>query len=589
MQTTPLQIGKYEVIKPLRQGGMGILYLARDPRLDRSVVIKMIRADVDSAELRERFQQEAQAASRMRHPNIITIFDYGEFEAQPYVVMEYIEGESLAALIAKEVPLSFERKLRMMEDVCTGMAHVHDANMVHRDLKPDNLMVDGDRGRVKILDFGIARSMEAGPCGFTSGIGTPSYMAPEQITTGTVDRRSDIFAMGAILYELLTSRRAFNGSTSAEIVNKILHEQPLRIEQLSTEVDARVIAIVTKALAKAPADRYQTADDFRAALQSVRSAAHETQVSSSRQLLVAAGVSALLIAGHGILPESGIGDTLFRLPFVSNAVTSVRCAIGYVEACIIPGVDYESDEALYQEACDRGSLMGCYNLAVLYDSDDRLLQDPARAVPLYKKACDGGIFAACNNLGVLHANGDGGLAKDTARAVVLYQQACDGGNAIACTNLGVYHYDGEGGSAKEAPRAAALHQKSCDGGSAMGCYNLGVLYANGADGVAKDVARAVALYQQACDGGFAEGCFNLGILCEDGDPSFAKDLIRAVGLYAKACDGGVSEACNNLGLLHANGGIGVTKDLTRAAALFRQACEGSSANGCGNLALYKRD
>jgi serine/threonine protein kinase len=266
VMTTPPTIGKYEVVERLRHGGMGTLYLGRDPDLDRSVAIKVIRADIDSAAVRVLFEREARAVARLRHPNIVTVFDYGQFQGQPYLVMEYIEGESLRELIAREHPLPTAEKMRLMDEICAGVGRAHHAQLVHRDLKPENIMIDRENHVAKILDFGIARSLETQRA-FTHGIGTLSYMAPEQLRTGEVDVRTDIFALGAIFYELLSYRQAFPGATEAIVLRKILDESPVPLAELDPSLDPALVQIVTWALAKAPADRYQNIDALRSDLQ----------------------------------------------------------------------------------------------------------------------------------------------------------------------------------------------------------------------------------------------------------------------------------------------------------------------------------
>jgi WD40 repeat protein len=196
----------------------------------------------------------------------VTIYDYGEFEGQPYLAMEYIEGESLADLIARRAPLSLADKLQLIDEVCAGMACVQRADLVHRDLKPDNIMVDGEYGPVKILDFGIARSLETGLSRFTQGIGTPCYMSPEQVTSGRVDQRSDIFAIGSVFYELLTYQRAFDGDTHIAIINKIAREEPVSITTLCPGLDPKIEPIVKRALSKEPTARYPNVQSFRADL-----------------------------------------------------------------------------------------------------------------------------------------------------------------------------------------------------------------------------------------------------------------------------------------------------------------------------------
>src|SRR5215218_2596763 len=156
-----MQIGPYEVVRPLGKGGMGSVFVARDPAIDRLVAIKLLRDGIDSPELRERFKREARSAGRLRHPNIVTIFHVGEFEARPFIVMEYIPGETLAEIIKQQSPLTIGRKIRIIEEMCRGLAYAHKAGIVHRDVKPLNILVDTE-GSVKILDFGIARIGEQG-------------------------------------------------------------------------------------------------------------------------------------------------------------------------------------------------------------------------------------------------------------------------------------------------------------------------------------------------------------------------------------------------------------------------------------------
>jgi eukaryotic-like serine/threonine-protein kinase len=215
VSATPTAIGKYQVVERVGQGGMGTLYLARDPALDRLVAIKVLSADYTNDELRARFSREARSVSRLSHPNIVTIFEYGDFAGQPYIAMEYIAGESVAELISRRAPVPLHSKLQMMEDLCAGMAYAHRAKIVHRDIKPPNLMISAGSGRIKILDFGIARSLESGSTRTTQVLGTPSYMSPEQAKGQSVDYRGDVFAIGAVFYELLAYRGGNCRSASA--------------------------------------------------------------------------------------------------------------------------------------------------------------------------------------------------------------------------------------------------------------------------------------------------------------------------------------------------------------------------------------
>jgi predicted Ser/Thr protein kinase len=263
-------IGRYHVVDRLAEGGMGTVYLARDPSLDRLVVIKVLRGGLDDTELRERFSREARSISRLRHPNIVTIFEYGDFEGQPFIAMEYVAGETLAEVIKRRAPITLARKLQMMEELCAGMSYAHRARIVHRDLKPLNIMVDSDSGLIKILDFGIARSMEASLTSFTAIIGTPSYMSPEQAQGVRVDHRSDIFSIGVLFFELVSYRRAFNGDSHIAILHKILNEPPPALDQLVPDVPAALVRIIDKALEKDREKRYQDLDAMRSDIAAAR-------------------------------------------------------------------------------------------------------------------------------------------------------------------------------------------------------------------------------------------------------------------------------------------------------------------------------
>jgi serine/threonine protein kinase len=279
MYQQPTRISRYEIKTLIGAGGMGSLYLARDtnPNTNRLVALKLLNATLDSAELRERFGREARALAALNHPSIVDIYDSGEFRGSPYIVMEYVRGETLAESIKRRAHMSLTHKLKLMSELCSGLAHAHEAGIVHRDIKPANLMVD-QHGRLKILDFGIARMHEAsmtriGGIQMTQvnmRIGTPGYMSPEQIEGGDIDRRSDIFAVGAVFYELLAFREAFSGSNTRQIETKVLESQPVPLLSIVQDLSPEIQAIIDKALAKDPRDRYQDATALEEALERQR-------------------------------------------------------------------------------------------------------------------------------------------------------------------------------------------------------------------------------------------------------------------------------------------------------------------------------
>ncbi len=248
-------IGRYEILRPIGAGGMGVLWLARDPMIDRQVAIKLMREGVESETSRKRFLREARSAGRLHHPNIVAIFDVGEHEGQPFIAMQYIEGATLADIVSKQPTLPLTRKLRWIEELCTGLQYAHDAGIVHRDIKPANVMV-GDDGVVRVLDFGIAR---LGPPGLTQGnlIGTLNYMAPEQLEGLPIDARADIFALGALFYEVLSYQLAFSGGIEEGVLAKILYREPEPLDWIVPDIDPELVAIVSRCLAKQPDARYE--------------------------------------------------------------------------------------------------------------------------------------------------------------------------------------------------------------------------------------------------------------------------------------------------------------------------------------------
>jgi serine/threonine-protein kinase len=236
----PEAIGKYTIERFIESGGMGDVYLARDPALDRPVAIKFLREGFDNQEMRERFEREARAAGRLSHPNIVTIYEFGIFESRPFIAMEFVRGEPLSKLVRRRESIPLVRKLEMMEGLCSGLAHAHKTGLVHRDIKPANLMVDLDGGGpLKILDFGIVRMAGSGLTSHGVLVGTINYMSPEQITgRGTIDHRSDVFAVGAVLHEIFTYQRAFPGEMT-DVLYKIVHAQPESAATLCTPSRSR--------------------------------------------------------------------------------------------------------------------------------------------------------------------------------------------------------------------------------------------------------------------------------------------------------------------------------------------------------------
>jgi hypothetical protein len=266
------KLGKYEIKRTLGRGAMGIVYEGWDPSIQRPVAIKTVPlSDVDDAETQEqiaRFRREAQAAGRLTHPNIVSVYDYGETADIAYIVMEYVEGPTLKSLMEKQERFSLPDILRVMQDLLAGLEFSHERGVVHRDIKPANLMLTSDdrtKSRTKIADFGIARIESSSMTQAGTMLGTPTYMSPEQFMAEPVDARTDIYSSGVLLYQLLTGERPFEGGLSA-IMHKVLHTEPPAPSRISVTSPPAMDAVVKKAMAKRPDDRFGTAAAFSEAL-----------------------------------------------------------------------------------------------------------------------------------------------------------------------------------------------------------------------------------------------------------------------------------------------------------------------------------
>ncbi len=265
------KIGKYDIVREMGRGAMGIVYEGTDPYIGRRVAIKTIRFDVltqpaEQDEAQKRFMREARSAGILSHPNIVTIYDVGEDRGLTYIAMEYIDGESLESMIAARRRLTLDDIVALIVQLGDGLDYAHRNGIVHRDIKPANILVDRE-GRPRIVDFGIARISSSSLTQTNQVLGTPYYMAPEQIAGKAVDHRADLYALGTILYELLTFEKPFPGDNVTTVIYKIMNEPPPRIRDAAKNLPQGLDHVTAKALAKDPGRRYQSgrelAEDLR--------------------------------------------------------------------------------------------------------------------------------------------------------------------------------------------------------------------------------------------------------------------------------------------------------------------------------------
>ena len=262
--TSQTIIGRYEVVATLGQGAMGTVYKAVDPLIERTVAIKTINLNLskeERAEFEERFYREAKSAGRLNHSNIVTIYDVGETDDIAYIAMEYLDGESLREMLDSGVVLPVDMIGKIAARIAGALDYAHENHVVHRDIKPANIMITPGRD-VKIMDFGIAQIPTGSRTQLGTVLGSPKYMAPEQVAGQATDGRTDIFALGVVLYEMLTGTTPFNGDNLSAIMYKVLNEDPAPPSTVNPRVPPFFDRIVSRALAKRPQDRYQTAGEF---------------------------------------------------------------------------------------------------------------------------------------------------------------------------------------------------------------------------------------------------------------------------------------------------------------------------------------
>src|SRR5258708_10488163 len=270
------RFGRYQILTELGRGAMGVVYKARDPKINRVVAIKTIslagQPEEQERDYRERFIREAEAAGRLSHPGIVTIFDVGEEPETraPYIVMEYVGGQSLEKLLSRgDHKLSVERALRLTLELAEALDCAHGQGVVHRDLKPANILLTED-GRAKIADFGVAKLNLANQTLAGRALGTPAYMSPEQLNGEDVDGPSDLFSLGGLLYTVFTCYSPFQGNSAPTVSFQVVNRDPIPATLLDTELPPVLVYIIARAMAKDPAERYHRGVEMWRDLQELR-------------------------------------------------------------------------------------------------------------------------------------------------------------------------------------------------------------------------------------------------------------------------------------------------------------------------------
>jgi serine/threonine-protein kinase len=292
------QFGRYEILSELGRGAMGVVYKARDPQIDRLVALKTVslwgQEPDEEKEFRLRFMNEAQAAGRLHHSGIVSVFDVGENPENhdPYIVLEYVQGESLNRILSREKKLPLERSLKLAEEIADALDYAHAQGVIHRDIKPANILITQD-GHAKIADFGIAKLNLAHFTVPGRVLGTPAYMAPEQLSGESVDGRSDLFSLGVILYAMVTGHSPFQGTSATTVCFKVANREPIAASALDMTLPPQLDVVISRAMAKDPNERYQRGSDFADDLRILQQSHKSTSTTTSRRTSTTGTRSAL--------------------------------------------------------------------------------------------------------------------------------------------------------------------------------------------------------------------------------------------------------------------------------------------------------
>lgn len=353
----PESIGRFKIQEVLGRGGMGEVYKAFDPTLQRTVAVKTVRPDIDQPEYLERMMREAQACARLSHPNIVTIYEAGQHDGVVYIAMEYLQGKDLADLLDKR-SLSYEEKIRILSKVLDALQHAHAQNVVHRDIKPSNVLICAD-GTVKLMDFGLARVLVADTLTASGNVlGTPHYASPEQLKGEKVDHRTDIYSTGVMAYEMLAGRRPFepDNESISSVILKVIQTPAAPMDTEMSRMLPAIESIVQRAMAKAPGDRFQSADEMRQALASFldQSKAHISAIESqgAATVVFASGSTVTKmrppvippVTSHAAIPE-----------LASRSSRNMWWAGGAAAAVLIGAVLIASPSRLFEAPATAGS------------------------------------------------------------------------------------------------------------------------------------------------------------------------------------------------------------------------------------------
>jgi TPR repeat protein len=629
------RIGPYRLVRELGRGGMGEVWLGEHVEIRSQVAIKLMRPDPSGArDGLDRFLREAKATARIRHPGIISVTDFGATAAGgAYLVMELLDGESLAARLARgrlDVATAVELGVQIGE----ALAAAHAEGIIHRDLKPGNVFLVRDaaarRGmRVKLLDFGVAKALgkvtdEVGLTITGELVGTPLYMAPEQCASrlGPVDARTDLYALGVVLYEALTGRAPFTGPTLGDLLDQHLNATPVPprtiVAEIPDAVDALVIALLAKRRDDRPAGARLVVRTLARALDGGRDEPAPVDDVSLDETAQPGALAATAATGDGAALDATAADTGSELrsdtadaaPIARAAKASasmvaprphprrrrramwiaiaaaVVVAIGAVatwrlvrsDRAAAPPVASATDGAL-RDRCGRRDGAACLELA----RRELRLDRPALGSVFgwYQTACDAGDGEGCDELAAAYADGVG-VKVDATRAAALYRSGCDAGRGRACAGLADHLLAGVGVAA-DRDAAMRVAARGCELDDPQAClfharFTAFSLAAAERLAARVEFERAAALANRACDGGDGVACYTFASIHHLGYLGTV-DRGRSFTLFQRACDHGLPSGCAEVGATYMIGDS-VPREPERGLAMVRQACDAGDGRAC---------
>lgn len=561
----PASFGQYRVLGELPRGVTGTAHLARQEASGRRVALQIHPGAVHDDVTRARFLREVRLFARCDHPGVVKVLASGEVGGKPYFAAELVEGTGLEELAFASPEQRVFALAGFFREAARATGALHEAGILHRDLRPDRLLVTSEDGRVVVLPPDFAAI--ADPATFLAQdsetrIAALRLAPPERLGRSLLDldARADIYSLGASFHEILTDSPFLDPADDRELEEQVTLVSPPPAHALNPAIPRDLSAILRKATAKERADRYpdiaSLVRDLTAFLEGRPVAArpapalHRARLWARRHRRRLA--IACVLAAAALSPVIGI---LLRL-------APHACAEGDAGDCAAQ--------------CERGSGASCATLGAMFEHGNGAAKDPVHAARLYEKACDAGTTAGCVGLGLI-LSAEGRPPDDQARARDALQRACEQDDPRGCDALGTLFTEGRGGAADPA-QAAILHDRACRAPYPAACGHLGALFEQGT-GVSRDTSRARALYMRACSQGAPVWCAVIAEALAEGRGG-AKDEGQAARLFDRACAAGVLSGCAGLGELLVRGGAGVEKDELLGRAFLKKACDGGVQSAC---------